>query len=202
MVNIAPLAWTLTGLSLDIVGALLVAVEAVKLSNIRALRDRLFVPLHLAVHPVPISWHDGEPSVLKRRDWFGRWVLSPWWSWLVFHALLAAVPFILLDLVLRWVGLYLGARAYHAYADFFVSHGYWIKALVVLGTAYAALATMALVAEPMHQALIRLCALPISILSFIDRRTPDGTVGIIGAGFLVAGFIFQIVGAVASNAHH
>ena len=32
-------------------------------------------------------------------------------------------------------------------------------------------------------------------LDFIDRRTPDGTVGVIGAAMLICGFIFQVIGA-------
>ncbi len=201
MLSVAPLTLTLVGLSVDIIGALLVAVEAVKLSNLRALRDRLFVPVHRSLQPIPIVWHEDEPYVPRRQDRLGRWVLAPWWTWLLFHALLAALPIVLVDLLLQQIGLHIGRDAYRAYSHFFEHHALWVEVLLVLGTIYAGLLVIAFVGEPMHQLLIRLCALPITLLSFIDRKTPDGTVGIIGAAFLIAGFSFQAAGAIASNTH-
>jgi hypothetical protein len=199
---IAPVAWTLSGLCCDIIGALLVAVEAVKLSNIRALRDRVFEPLHRAVQPIPIVWEEGESHGPRRSDWFGRWILAPWWPWLAFHAFMAAMPIVLLDVLLRRAGLHLIGDAYDAYARSFASHPYWIKAVLVFVAVCAALILTVTLGEFMHQTLLAVCALPIKALTFIDRKTPDGTVGIIGAVFLVVGFSLQVVGAIASSARH
>lgn len=42
----APQHFSMIGLALDVIGALLVAVEAIKIENFRALRDRVLKKVH------------------------------------------------------------------------------------------------------------------------------------------------------------
>ncbi len=174
-------------------------MEAVKLQNVRALRERVFVPMRRAVLPVPIVLVDGEQRVLRRTDRFGRWFLSSFLGWLAFHALLAALPLVLVDVMLDTAGVDPVGSAFDRYAEFFGSTSLWLQIVLGLATIWAGLAFVATVGEAVHQALIRMLVIPIRVLTFVEAKTPDGTVGIIGAGLLVLGFSLQIVGAVASS---
>lgn len=48
--------------------------------------------------------------------------------------------------------------------------------------------------EAMHKAVIWLSALAVNFLFWIDRRTPDGTIGILGFSLLLLGFAGQLLG--------
>src|SRR5438093_307890 len=53
-----PYQWSLIGLVLDIVGVLLLSVEAIKLNNIRKLRTRFLLPFHDWVKPATVEFVD------------------------------------------------------------------------------------------------------------------------------------------------
>ncbi len=52
-----------------------------------------------------------------------------------------------------------------------------------------------MVGELVHVILTASIKLPMKVIDFVDAKTPDGTVGVIGFLLLVAGFLVQMYGA-------
>jgi hypothetical protein len=55
-----PYWWSVIGLLLDIVGAFLLAVEAIKLENLRVVRDRVLRPLSVSFRSPLITFHEAD----------------------------------------------------------------------------------------------------------------------------------------------
>lgn len=150
--------WTVLGLVIDIVGALLLSVEAIKLENVRKLRDNVLIVMRRR---------------LRQETGLG--------------AILAGLT---LAVILSFI-----LAAITGDDD---SGGFW-SAVAFTAAVLAALAIAVIFTEP----LIRMVSAPLAavisvmlwVLDYIDRKTPDGTIGVIGAALLVCGFTFQAIGA-------
>jgi hypothetical protein len=157
--------WTVLGLAIDMVGALLLSVEAIKLENLRTLRNNLFERM--------------------RKD---------------IRADISPVPFIGAFVLIVGGGLLLlGNYRPKKIIDLPA----WAEplALVVVAVVVVPVTAIVLVALIFAVSLAISATLTIGltggiwVLDYIDRKTPDGTIGIIGATLLVLGFAFQLAGA-------
>jgi ribonuclease HI len=159
--------WTIIGLSVDIVGALLLSVEAIKVRNLESAAGRLVRITHriTIVHAA-----DREP---ERVAWLGPAVF---WSTLTVTSVL----------LLTFIGGRLPSeRSWQ-----------WVLAVVglaVLGV--LALFFVAMAAAFLLFALTLLAEAAVRGVAVVDTRTADGTIGIVGAGMMVLGFSMQIIGA-------
>ena len=185
--------YTVAGLILDIIGALLVSVEAIRIENLRRLRDRFFRPMHSSILPKKITIVDDETPLYDQQplpddeiefsEGLRRWLLS--------HTLAGVFA----------VSLAYFLLGHHAQkmVDFLLLWAASRSALsliaLVLPAAFIAFLLILAVGEAVHYALIHLSRLPIAFLDIIDRNTPNGTIGIVGFLFLFFGFLLQIVGA-------
>jgi hypothetical protein len=176
-----PYHWTMFGLLLDIVGAFLVSVEAIRLDNLRALRTKLLEPLHTAtLSPKFIYLGDRMVSSVSRRFMF---------LYNALHYLVGVVVLVLLNYVLQ--GRLLG-WAFSFVQWLLKKPWYVILVLALIVLAYGIVGGLWMLGELVHMGITQLTRLPIPILSFIDARTPDGTIGIIGFAFLLLGFLLQM----------
>ena len=185
--------YTVVGLILDIIGAFLVSVEAIKLENLRRFRDRFLRPMHSSILPKKVTFVDDETPLYDQQPLPGdevefseglrRWFLS--------HTLAGV-------LAVSLAYLLLGHHAQRM-VDFLLLWAASRSALsliaLVLPAAVIAFLLILGVGEAVHFALIHLSRLPIAVLDVIDRNTPNGTIGIVGFSLLFFGFLLQIVGA-------
>ncbi len=185
--------YTVAGLMLDIIGAFLVSVEAIRLENLRRLRDRFLRPLHSSILPKKLTIVDDETPLYDQQplpsdevefsEGLRRWFLS--------HTLAGVLGVSLAYLLF-------GHHAQRV-VDFLLLWAASCTALSLIALALpAALIAFFLilaVGEAVHYALIHASRLPIAVLDVIDRNTPNGTIGIVGFAFLFFGFLLQMVGA-------
>jgi hypothetical protein len=179
-----PYHFTILGLSLDIIGAFLVSVEAIKLDNLRALREKVIRPAYKATLSPAMEIIGDEMIVHASKRYLFVFTLLHYVAGLL---LLLAVNALLAGRLMssfRAVGLWLVARPWYVAAI-----------LAVLILVFGVIAGLWILGELVHMAIVELSKFPIRLLESIERRTPDGTVGIIGFFFLLSGFCFQIVGA-------
>jgi len=182
---------SLIGLALDIVGVLLLSVEAIKLDNIRKLRTSFLLPFHDWVKPAKVRFVDSdgsEDTTSSTPDYGCLW-------WLFTHAGSGAVT----------VGL-LGQFVRHKFPQASAIILQWFD---VLATGWKVAIAMLLVillpslliyvGEFWHYSLIWLTGGFISAADFVDRRTPDGTIGLIGVVLALLGFVLQFVGTWVSG---
>ncbi len=183
--------FSMLGLSFDIVGAFMVAVEAIKLENLRAFRDRILNPMHAYTLSPRITWIDAadqpvapEPPSVPADRYPG-----------LFMGLHYIAGLASLALVNRW----LGGRIYHL----LLRAGAWVLeqpwyVVVVVAMAFVLLGVVGglwMIGELVHVGATRAVQLAMRALDFIDARTPDGTVGVLGFALLVVGFLLQMYGA-------
>ena|SRR4028119_1406677 len=178
--------WSLVGLLLDVIGVLLLSVEAIKLENLRNIRERLLIPLHEWSKPEQVQFvGPGDPGYenASTGNWHFLW-------WFITHAGSGA-------LTLYLIGLALSANLPGAIAAIDVSWaGLHSLAKVVL-VGFSLLITLPAligVGEGWHYLLIWITGRFIAVANFVDRRTPDGTIGIIGVILAMLGFLLQFVG--------
>jgi hypothetical protein len=199
--------WSIGGLSLDIVGASLLAVEAVKLENVRKLVDllknRALLPLESPLIVVP--GQEKNAAVLeevnsvdnRRRGFGGREALYIGAHVVAGWALVAAV---------LWIVYILASRIFHydlveRNSDFLAQWPVWI---VVIAAALIFVITLPIVwlflgEWVIHGILERAVKGGMQLLVSIDRNTPNGTIGIIGFMFMFAGFVGQIAATIANG---
>jgi hypothetical protein len=178
--------WSLVGLLLDVGGVLLLSVEAIKLENLRNLRERLLIPLHEWSKPAQVKVvGPGDPDYDQASTGNADFA---WW--LFTHAGSGALTLSLIGLGLRaelpsapaavvgiWVTLHLIAKVV------IVGVSLLITPLVLIT-----------VGEGWHYLIIWITGRFIALANFVDQRTPDGTIGIIGVTLAMLGFLLQFVG--------
>lgn len=170
-----PYQWTIVGLVLDIIGAFLLAVEAIRLENLRRLGRRLsrVFPLLMNSKPSPFETRLqmilGVAAVLILTIWvanefgFSPSTLLPS---LVDYATQAES---LHDAIRRLLGI---ALLVLLLATVWLPLGVFLQGVLLFAT-WASL----------------------EILDFIDRNTPTGTIGSVGFLLLFLGFGFQVYAA-------
>ena len=195
-----PYLWSMLGLSLDICGAFLVAVEAIKLDNFRRLRDQFLPTLTLALEsPLLRQPEDtdeameSDPAYYKRnlRRGFGRHD----GLFLAAHYAAGIIVVLLVNIGLSAVGID-GVQFLRStlklldhipliVRDFILVV---VSALMLIGGLWG-------LGEVVHESSLRALRIIIRALDIIDRRTPDGSIGILGFVLLFVGFLGQMYGS-------
>lgn len=185
-----PYHFTMLGLGLDIMGAFFVAVEAIKLENLRTLRERVFRNAYEYTLSPRIRFVDGEAEPDLAED-----VERP---------------------SERYVGLFMGLHygagiivlllANHLFdgrlLTWLFQAGVWLwEKPLYLGLPFLLLALVLGVVvglwglgELVHMLMTGTTKSSVRFLEFVEARTPDGTVGVLGFCLLVAGFGLQFYG--------
>jgi hypothetical protein len=185
-----PYYWTMTGLLFDILGALLLSVEAIKIDNFRQLRDRFLVPIHR--------------QTISPRITFGKGVDDTnFWSrhlgfFMSLHWVAGLIVFLVLNRIMS--GWMLAALA--NLALWFLSFTGWkLVAMLVLGIYGVVLFLLGIwmLGEVVHIALTFSTRCLVLLVEWIDRRTPTGSVGLIGFFLLFIGFLLQMYGTYSSR---
>lgn len=195
-VSMKPYYWTIVGLCFDILGAFLVSVEAIKLPNLKRLRERILVPAHRRLLPREILIVDGEVPLLDQQPprpgqvEFSKAILS----FLVSHLLAGILGAVGLFYIFRVLDLDPLAALHHLWTAPSVA----TKMFAVIPLLALLTVLLLAIGEGVHQAAIAATRVPIVILEVIETRTPDGTIGITGFTLLFLGFALQIGGTISS----
>lgn len=191
--------WAIGGLSTDIVGGSLLAVEAIKLDNVRKLahilqtkiREPLTSPIFRPDDDSPpldipedeleaMGFHH-HTSLYVAAHFIGGWLLIGLIELIVFEA----SGF---DMV-GWLN------------DEILDLPIWATVLVYIVALWVALFVLGyLLGEfVIHTLISGSVGLALKLFTFVDEKTPTGTTGIIGFLFLFAGFLGQIAGVVLNG---
>ena len=176
------------GLLLDIIGAFLVSVEAIKLDNLRALRSKILAPIHSATL---------SPKIEFVQD---RMVSSVSGRFMLFYNALHYLAGVLLLVVVNYL-----SRGW--LLDFAWSIIYWLSGkswyvillFSLLFLVVGILAGLWMLGELIHVTITKVTRLSLVTLDLIDARTPNGTIGIIGFVLLFLGFFLQMLSAYLSG---
>ncbi len=187
--RVKPYLLSMLGLALDIVGAFLLAAEAIKIRNLVALRTRYLQRAHTAALSPKLVYTGSNVhyNVTKR---YLR----------VFNALHYLAGFAVLYLLdamfqgqlLQWL-----SQATHW---LLAKQWYWIALGTVIAVIYGGYFGVWAVGECVHVTLTWSLKSCIKCLEFIEHRTPDGTVGILGFILLFLGFALQMIGTYLGGA--
>jgi len=185
-----PYKLSILGLFLDIVGAFLVAVEAIKLENLRTLRDRVLRRAHAyTLSPrITIVNSEGElarpiqPSVPADR--------YPM-VFIALHYVAGMIVILLLDYVSDGKIFNVLIRSVIWALD---QPWYSTAVILLLFFFIGGVGGLWTLGELVHVSLTAGTRISIRVLDAIDARTPDGTVGIVGFLLLLTGFILQMIG--------
>jgi hypothetical protein len=168
---------TTIGLSFDVVGAILVGVEAVKLENVRRFQQWLDLRGHQAFRLInpEITFVDEPPEhgpVVQN-------VLDtiPFLAWIAMGCALGGAIL---------VGIY--ELVHHLGAPSIHSAPTWAIVLLSIGAFFGAL----LLATAVITGGEALLNLSIGGIEQLDKHTPTGGVGLVGVLFLVVGFALQV----------
>lgn len=183
------------GLALDIIGAFLVAVEAIKLKNLRALREKFFEPTYRHTLSPRIRFVDSERVVTPAQETESR--PSEHYPPGLFQGLHFVAGFLVVAFVNHLLGGRLVAWVTRA-AVWTVDRPLYITVPVVIlamvfGVVYG-VGGLWMLGELVHMLITGATKLPIRLLELVEARTPDGTVGILGFFFLLVGFGLQFYG--------
>lgn len=185
--------YSMIGLILDIIGAFLVSVEAIKLENVRLFRDRLVKLEPYTRSPVivfvdPKNQRKSETKPSPKRVPANRYV----GLFMGLHYVAGFVVLIAANKITHGFVLNLLMRA----AAWTLNRPWYIAVLVLLVfIVYGLGGGVWMLGELVHVAIMKSLTATIGMLDFIDSRTPDGTVGLIGFLLLFFGFLFQMLGS-------
>jgi hypothetical protein len=194
--------WSVVGLCLDIIGAFLVAVEAIKLENLRKLAEtvrlRVAIPLQSPMFPPEDPESDVwqiPPTELAAMGFGHRKGLYFATHFVAGFILLASLCWILEAVFPDLLGLHIVVAA-----------GSWIGSLhvavIIVVCLFGGLLLLWLVVAGVwaagefviHIILAGSAKAITKALLLIDAHTPRGTTGSVGFGILMCGFLGQIVG--------
>jgi hypothetical protein len=191
------------GLVVDIIGAFFLAAEAIKIENLRNMRDRVLARLRHATISPPFQLQAGEELTPERERQFRvAFEFGPPWGAKHPHlfTLLHYLAGILVCLIANWFS---GGRL----LGWLVAAAAWIIAFFPWPIAYGVLALLGLwlivgglgiLGEIVHILITSTISFSMEVIEFIDRHTADGGVGILGFSFLLIGFLLQLAGTIAS----
>jgi hypothetical protein len=177
------------GLTLDILGAFFLAAEAIKLENFARIRERVLKPFNTTLKPNRIFYEADGSMRFERPTRLDAWGFAIWFIWhFLGGMILVGLALSLVKLLLGWDLLMTLWRARLGLVP-------WARWPVILFVGFqAALLTAAFPGEMMHKLAELASRLPIHFLSWINRKAPNGTIGVIGFALLFVGFIGQMVG--------
>jgi hypothetical protein len=188
---VGPYLWSVAGLIFDICGAFLLAVEAIKLENLRKLKDRYLRNLLISTTSRP--WYD--PTVkydfeeLRRREFGGRLRLFTFLHYVPGPVLLATVEL---------VGLAYGINPALGVATWIWHRSIIWRVVTIVISCWLLLLIFMGLGEMLHSLFTWTVSSAIKGLEAIDRNTPTGTIGILGFILLFLGFLGQLTGTIVS----
>lgn len=174
-----PALMRLFGSCLEVLGAFLLAIEAIKLHNLRFIRERVLEVVASKVNPV-VHFVNANSDEEKKQsvDWIN----------IVFTS------FILLGLLIIY-GLVrlLGLDPRDAWGTFsgFVPGPLWIDILVALPAGFLLLLISSFVGYGTYALVVLALGTAIAALNFIERHTATGVVGIMGFLLFLAGVMLK-----------
>jgi hypothetical protein len=192
------------GLLFDIAGAFFLAAEAIKLENLRALRDRVLRRLRHATISPPFAPSRGKPltpemqQYLREAREFGPpWALKHHYLFTLLHYLAGIVVLFAANWLAggRLIG-WLWAGAAWAIASMPAILAYGAILVVVVWLIGAGLWMLG---ELVHVTITWSIRRSITAIEFIERHTSDGGVGMFGFSLLFIGFLLQLIGTIASG---
>ena len=179
----SPYYWSMLGLIFDIIGAFFISVEAITIDNLKKLRDRILLPAHKLTISPRIEWVDNPGKEKRVGTLFVIFYIGA-------HYVVGAVVLYLLDRMMERYGVSVSK----SFLTWYLSQSLNIKILVSVLIFFLAIFILFSVGELVHIAINRLTKSSVIMVDFIDRKTPDGTIGIIGFLLLLTGFLLQIYG--------
>ncbi len=188
--------FTMIGLVLDIIGAFFVAVEAIKLENLRVLRERVFRSAYrytLSPRIRRIRVVDEETEATPPEAWEDGEIPSERYAGL-FITLHYVAGFFVLVLANQLFDGRLVAWLSQAGIWLWEKPLYFSIPLVLFALLFGGGIGLWGLGELVHMLITGTIKLPIRVLEFVEARTPDGTVGVLGFLLLVAGFSLQLFG--------
>lgn len=166
----------LGGSGLEVLGAFLLAVEAIKLHNLRFMREKVLKVAALKVNPV-IRFVDAKSDEGKKQAG------ETWINILIAFFMLLGVS--ITYGVLRFLGL--GLRDAWAAFSGFVPGSLWVDVVAALPAGFVALLVASVVGSGAYTLVVLLLDAMIAVLDFIERHTATGVVGIVGFLFFLTG---------------
>lgn len=166
----------LMGTALEVIGTFFLAMEAIKLPNLRFLRERIFKVAALKINPM-IHFVDKETSETRAAE-----------TW--FNSLF--VVFIALGLSLLYITVRLTG---HSLSDLWqrfssiVPGPQWLVIVVAVPAAIVTVLVSSFVGTAAYTLIVLVLDGAIATLSFIEKNTASGVIGILG-------FVTFLIGAV------
>ena len=162
------------GTLLEIVGTFFLAAEAIKLHNLRALRERHLEVLVVRTNPIIRSLKAKAEGVELPWAYFGILILL---GAVLVYTLLAFRAISIPDV---W-------RAFRS----FVPGAAWVNIVAAVPVALVLLFTLSLFGSFLVQVLSTPLLLAIVLLEFVEKRSASGLVGVLGFVFFLAGAIMK-----------
>lgn len=181
---------SIVGLIIDVIGAFLLSVEAIKPHNLNFLCDQVLKKIH---HQTL------SPSIMVTND-FGKnrpgdfvinWASRHGGLFTALHYLAGVLLLLLADLISAgWIH-----RSAAGVIEWVLTlEWYWIVLTTLIATLWGVIGGLWLLGELVHVSVTFLLKRLIAALEFIQDRYADGTVGILGFTLLFIGFVFQAIG--------
>jgi hypothetical protein len=175
---------TMMGLTFDILGAFLVSVEAIKTHNLRTLSDKIFRPVHDHTLSPKLHFVDDDVAI----DWRTNTYLG---IYIGLHYVAGLLVLVAADYLVQ--GRIRGGLT--TIGVWVIEQPWYITVfLVLLVVLFGIVLGLWLLGEMVHVTLTYLTKLLVRAIEFIEARTPDGTVGILGFLLLLIGFMLQLIG--------
>ncbi len=190
-----PQYYTMIGLGVDLVGALLVAVEAIKIENFRSFRDRLLMKAHsYTLSPrIVFMCENGKRKIVNPEE------ERPAESYPgVFQALHYVAGLIVLFMANGLLDGLLVTAYRDAVAWVFNLNWYFLIPIVLVSIPLLVFGVFWNLGEVAHIAITGTLVRTMKAIDFIEANTPSGTVGILGFALLAIGFSLQFIGTFLS----
>ena len=193
--------WTICGLISDAFGATLLSAEAIKLANVRHFADMLeehvWLPLE---YPLMVIGDPHDESVAERQ----RAAIGPenakrgfWGHLLIYDSAHLVIGWLSMLTIWRVVLTVFDVNIWYAATDAIDSLWIVLTVVIYILGAILFLYVSYLIGELVIQTIMAGSVRRfIKFLNFIERNGPNGTTGMIGLGFLLAGFGGQMMGTI------
>ncbi len=178
---------SIVGLIIDVIGAFLLSVEAIKPHNLRYFCDRVLRKVHHETLSPSILIEGEEPP----KDFVVNWASRHVGLFTALHYLAGMLLLALADLLSAgWLHRLAGS----AVGMVLTLEWYWVVFAALAAALFGGVAGLWMLGELVHIGIVFLLKRLIAALEFIQERYADGTVGIIGFVLLFIGFALQAVG--------
>jgi len=178
---------SIIGLIIDVIGAFLLSVEAIKPHNLRYFCDQVLRRVHHETLSPSILVEGEEPP----EDFVVNWASRHVSLFMALHYLAGALILLLADAL---SGGWLHRLAASAFILVLTLEWYWVILIGLAATLIGGFAGLWMLGELVHVSLVSFLRRLIAAMEFVQQRYADGTVGIIGFVLLFIGFVLQAIG--------